>query len=143
MARGFLYANLGLVDTSAVLELRREHSRYHAEANRLFAESRSLTWCVLNATCHETFTRQRYDVGLEAGLKAFRFLRNGRFRQLEFICEDELHAVELLEKFSDQELSFHDALCAAVMLCHGIYKIFTFDSDFWCFGFEVLPGMTE
>ena len=141
--KGFLYDDIGLVDTSAVLELRREDGPFHAQATRFFEEQKGLTWCVLNATSHETFTRERYDRGLDLGLGAFRFLREESFRILRFDQRDEDRAVELLEKYSDHALSFHDALCAAVMLRNGIYKVFTFDSDFWCFGFSVLPGMTR
>lgn len=139
---GVLYENLGLVDTSAVLELRREDGDHHAEARRFFEAARGLTWCVLNSTSHETFTRERYDVSLDSGLESYHFMRGAAFRQLSFDQSDEERAVELLKRYEDQTLSFHDALCAAVMLRHGIYKIFTFDKDFWCFGFAVLPGVT-
>lgn len=140
---GFLYENIGLVDTSAVLELHRKDAPFHAEAKRFFEESSGLTWCVLNATSHEAFTRQRYDIRLESALETYRFMRGGQFRQLDFGKEDEDRAVELLGKYRDKTLSFHDALCAAVMVREGIYKVFSFDSDFWCFGFAVLPGLTK
>jgi predicted nucleic acid-binding protein len=39
--------------------------------------------------------------------------------------------------------SFHDALCAVTMHRAGIYKVFSFDSDFWTLGFEVMPGRTR
>jgi predicted nucleic acid-binding protein len=45
-----------------------------------------------------------------------------------------------LEKYSDQKISFHDALCAAVMLRIGAYRAFAFDKHFWIMGFEMLPG---
>lgn len=139
----YLYENIALVDTSAILEMHRENSRFRDEAKRFFEASSDLTWCVLNVTSHETFTRQRYDIGLEQGLNTFRFMRAAPFRQLSFGKADEDRALELLEKYRDQTLSFHDALCAAVMLRIGIYKIFSFDSDFWCFGFYVIPGITK
>ncbi len=140
---GFLYEDIGLIDTSAVLELHREDSRFHAEAKRFFKESSDLRWCVLNETSHEAFTRQRYDEGFGAALEAYRFMRDVRFIQLEFGKEDEDRAMELIHKYRDKTLSFHDALCAAVMIREGIYQVFTFDSDFWCFGFAVQPGMTK
>jgi predicted nucleic acid-binding protein len=139
----FLYDDIGLVDTSAVLELHREGAPFHAEAKRFFGERTGVTWCVLNATSHEAFTRQRYDVRLESALDTYGFMRGVQFRQLDFNQADEDRAIELLRKYRDQTLSFHDALCAAVMLRNGIYKVFTFDSDFWCFGFAVLPGVTK
>ena len=47
--------------------------------------------------------------------------------------------VSLLEKYYDKSLSFHDALCAAVMMRNKIYRIFSFDHDFRWFGFLVQP----
>jgi predicted nucleic acid-binding protein len=67
-------------------------------------------------------------------------MRSERFRLLEFQASDEIFARGLLAKYDDQRLSFHDALCAAVMFREGIFKIFSFDRDFWLFGFQVLPG---
>jgi predicted nucleic acid-binding protein len=37
--------------------------------------------------------------------------------------------------------SYHDAVCSAMMLRSGIYKIFTFDRDFQILGFQILPGI--
>jgi predicted nucleic acid-binding protein len=31
---------------------------------------------------------------------------------------------------------------AAIMRRIGLYKVFTFDSDFWTMGFQVIPGTT-
>ena len=53
---------------------------------------------------------------------------------------DEKSALAILERFSEHAISFHDALCAAVMRRLGIYRVFTFDKDYWVMGFEVLPG---
>jgi predicted nucleic acid-binding protein len=50
---------------------------------------------------------------------------------------------QLLMKYKDQKLSFHDALCVSVMKREGIFRIFTFDKHFWLFGFEVFPGATH
>lgn len=94
-------------------------------------------------TAHETFTRARYRRDLTQGLKCYDFLCEETLRRLEFTPEDEATARLMLEKFGDQTLSFHDVLCAAVMLRYGVMKVFTFDKDFWTLGFEVIPGSTS
>lgn len=137
-----LYDRLALIDTSAVVALFDPSDQFHDEARDLYLAA-ELVWYTLNVTAHETFTRIRYDKGLPTALERFDFLRNGRFHVLTFDEDDEKRARHLLERYQDQAVSFHDALCAVAMLRAGIYKIFSFDSDFWALGFEVIPGRTK
>lgn len=59
---------------------------------------------------------------------------------LRFEASDESEALRILDRYVEHSLSFHDALCAATMKRVGIYRIFTFDSDFTILGFETLGG---
>jgi uncharacterized protein len=137
------YDKLALIDTSAVIALFDPTDRFHKDATILFDSAADLVWFTLNATTHETFTRVRYRNGLHAALMRFNFLRSDPFHLLAFNEEDEHNARDLLKKYSDQTVSFHDALCAVTMHRAGIYKVFSFDSDFWTLGFEVMPGRTR
>jgi predicted nucleic acid-binding protein len=140
-----VYDRMIAVDTSAIIALLDPQEQYHNQAVEFFAasESEGVVWHALNATTHELFTRVRYDHrDLPLALARYDYLRAAPFRPLQFDATDEDSARSLLEKYDDQVLSYHDALCAAVMFRQGIYKIFTFDSDFWLFGFEVFPGST-
>ncbi len=139
---GIVYGRMIAVDTSAVIALLNPKDQYHDLARQFFEGARGLTWLALNVTTHELFTRVRYDEGLLAALTRYDYVRGGDFQLLEFDSNDEKSARELLEKYRDQKLSFHDALCAVVMLREGIFKIFSFDRDFWVLGFEVVPGTT-
>ena len=138
---GVVYEQMALIDTSAVIALSDTQDQFHSEAKALFKEE-GFVWFTVNVTAHESFTRVRYDRDLGAALGQFDFLRSDRFRLLAFNADDEQEARCLLEKYGDQTLSFHDALCAVVMLRIGIYKIFSFDRDFWTLGFQVVPGRT-
>ena len=132
-----------LIDTSAAIALRDAADRYHVDARRFFDDpGEDVFWCCLNATSQETFTRLRYDKGFNRALEAYHFLRGGNVHHLAFDASDEARTVDLLRKYQSKVLSFHDALCASVMLRESMFRVFTFDSDFWCFGFEVLPGVT-
>lgn len=137
---GFVYDGMIAVDTSAVIALHDPQDQFHDQACRFFEDSTGFVWMALNVTTHELFTRVRYDAGLPKALSGYDFMRG--FRILQFDADDEISARQLLEKYGDQTLSFHDALCAAVMLREGIFRVFSFDRDFWLFGFEVLPGAT-
>ena len=94
---------------------------------------------LLNATSHETFTRSRCRLSLQKGLEGYDSLRGGGFKVLGSTSTDETEARLLVGKCSDQILGFYDALCAAVMMRVGLYRVFTFDRDFWHFGFEIAP----
>lgn len=131
-----------LVDTSAVFSITDPNDQYHAAARQFFEQETASQWMILNATTHEAFTRTRYDLGFQAAAERYDLMRN-RFVLLEFTRADEDEARSLLEKYKEHAISFHDALCSAVMLRNGIYRIFTFDRDFWVIGFEVVPGLTS
>jgi predicted nucleic acid-binding protein len=139
---GIVYDRMIAVDTSAVIALLNPKDQFHDLAREFFENTEGFIWLALNVTTHELFTRTRYDQGLRQALSGYDFLRGERFSLLKFDTADETSARQILQKYDDQNLSFHDALCAAVMMREGIFKVFSFDRDFWVFGFEVLPGMT-
>jgi uncharacterized protein len=141
---GVVYAGGALVDTCAVVALLDEKDDFHQQATEFYAAAGTeiQSWFSVDVTAHEAFTRGRYRTSLTRGLDHFAFLRE-QTTMVRFIEEDEDAAHALLKKYLDQKLSFHDALCAAVMKRLRIYRVFSFDSDFWVFGFEVFPGMTR
>lgn len=136
-----VYRDAALIDTSAVIALFDQGERFHAEAKTCFSGA-GLSWAALNVTSHEAFTRIRYRDSLQSALQHYRFLRQSPVQMIPFEPGDEDQAEQLLLKYHDHRISFHDALCAAVMLRAGMYRIFTFDRDFHILGFEVLPGIT-
>jgi predicted nucleic acid-binding protein len=137
------YEHAVFIDTSAILALFNTSDSLHKTAKNFFENISDVDWFVLNATIHETFTRNRYGRDLHSSLEIYDNLKGSKFKVLRFEEDDENKARALLEKYDDKVLSFHDALCAAVMIKIGIYKIFSFDSDFWSFGFFVMPGITR
>ena len=54
---------------------------------------------------------------------------------------DEIIALELFEKYADQNISFTDCLSFVVMQQRNIQKVFTFDKHFQYAGFEVIPPL--
>jgi predicted nucleic acid-binding protein len=135
-----LYARTVLLDTSAVIALLGTAERFHLDARRFFSES-PLSWCALRVTSHETFSTVRKASYLARALEHYDFYLSYGIEMLDFGPDDEIRARGLLESKEDKALSFHDALCAAVMQREHLYRIFSFDSDFLCFDFEVLPGI--
>src|SRR6266516_2521601 len=119
-----------LIDTSAAIAMDESNDQFHGDARRFFdSEISELSWFVLDITAHETFTRSRYDSTLPRALAHLDRLWSQPFQLLRFDGADEQKARSLIEKYHDHSLSFHDALCASVMIREGISKIFTFDKD--------------
>lgn len=133
------FARAVLIDTSAAIALHDPQDPAHASVRRAFASTGSVTWAVLDITSHECYTKVRYSQGQQPAVEHYVFLRESGFHLLRFDESDETDALQRLRKYSDQRFSFHDALCAAVMLRIGIYRILTLDSDFVTMGFEVIP----
>lgn len=132
------------MDTSAVIALQDPKDRHHDFARKFYTSiPGSVRWYSVNVTAHEAYTRVRYDnQSAEHAIESYDFLRTKTVNLLPFGPEDELKTRELLLRYDDQKLSFHDVLCASVMLRVGILKIFTFDKDFHILGFQVVPGIT-
>ena len=135
------YEHAALIDSSAVIALHDTIDQFHLDALSFFSKSSDLVWCTLDVTAHELFTRVRYRSSARAALEHFDFLRNSNgFRLYRFLPADEVEARDILTRYSDHTISFHDALCAATMKRLGILRILSFDSDFAVMGFQVFPG---
>lgn len=137
---GVVYDQIALIDTSAAVALINNKDGRHEEATLFMEIETGVRLAAVDVTAHETFTRLRYDTSVDGGLKGFDLLRSGNIQTVSFEPQDEIAARELVLKYHEHRISFHDALSAAVMLRLGIYKIFTFDRDFLVLGFEILPG---
>lgn len=135
---GVLRNNVALIDTSAVLALLDKREQLHSKAKFFFDEC-SLDWASVDLTAHETFTRLRSRTDVSRGFNGFDFLRTD-LTVINFVPDDEARVRLISEKYAEHKISYHDALCAAVMLRSGIYKIFTFDRDFLILGFQIIPG---
>lgn len=131
-----------LVDTSAAIALFETKDPHHIHAKNYFSTTGGVRWIVINSTTHEAFTRRLYDDSLPSGLEIYDFLTGSPFKVIAFEHVDEVEALRILKRYRDQVFSFHDALCFAVMKRIGLYRVFTFDSDFWVLGFQVEPGLT-
>ncbi|MEW6078131.1 MAG: PIN domain-containing protein [Thermodesulfobacteriota bacterium] len=137
------FENVVLIDTSAAIALKDPNDEHYQDAKFFFESSQGLSWVVLNETSHESYTKSRYDFYHEKAIEIYNFLTDDKMIALTFDEKDEEESVKILKKYSQHCISYHDALCAVIMKKAGIYKIFTFDSDFWTLGFQIVPGITK
>ena len=97
----FLYKQVTLIDTSAVVAIYDNRQAHHERAKLFFESQKVITWTSLDVTAHETFTRVRYDTDLSNAFKAFNFLRSKPVKFIPFSPDDEKRALALLTKYSE------------------------------------------
>ena len=131
------------VDTSAWYALADKVDVNHGLATEFFpramAEYREIV--STNHVIGETYTLIVSRLGRDA---AWLFLRNirksGRLKRVFVSEKQEGEAYGLLERYSDQDLSFVDSTSFVVMRDQGISFGFAFDRHFAAAGFTVLPA---
>jgi predicted nucleic acid-binding protein len=130
------------IDTGAFISRHLAKDQYHGPSvafwNVIAKKSES---CVTsNFVLDETFTL----LGRRGGY-AFAAQRARNIYTSEMINiirphqEDELKAVDLFEKYSDQKLSFTDCISIVLMQSRKIKRVFTFDHHFHILGYQVFP----
>jgi predicted nucleic acid-binding protein len=114
------------------------HQRAVASWKRL---ARNRTPCATsNHVLDETFTLLGRWASYSFAAERARLLLSSRVLEiLRPAAEEELAAVELFEKYADQEVSFTDALSFALMRRRRIDRAFTFDRHFRFAGFTMVP----
>lgn len=127
------------VDTGAFLGRYLPDDQHHAAAvdGWSYLASQRLACCTSNLVLGETITllARRADYRFAAE-KARLIQTSAVLRILRSTREDELEAVNWLEKFADQKVSFTDAVSFALMRRHRIARAFTFDRHFELAGFK-------
>lgn len=131
------------VDTSAWVAVIDAHDKYHAPAreaySRLIGERRTLI--TTNMVIAETYILVRRTGGHAQAMRLLHSLRGSpRLQKVRSDAGLESRAVDILERHSDQDFSYADAVSFAIMLERGVEEAFTFDKHFAAMGFRVVPG---
>jgi predicted nucleic acid-binding protein len=92
---------------------------------------------VLDETITFLARRATYQFAAE---RADRFYRSDQITILRPELSDELSAIELFGKYSDQSVSFTDCISFAMMDKFNIESAFTFDHHFRIAGFNIEPA---
>ena len=127
------------IDTGALLARYLSDDQHHKSATALWEKIRVRREpCVTsNFVLDETFTllarRASYSFAAE---KARLIYSATTLKILRPDADAELAALDLFEKFADQEISFTDCVSFALMREAGIRQVFSFDADFERAGFK-------
>lgn len=132
-----------LIDTDAFLSRFIVRDQFHESAQKAWGELRaSRARCfTTNLILNETFTLLGRRAGhTYAAERARQLLTSRALVILRASHEDEVEAVEVFEKFGDQQVSFTDSVSFVLMRSQRLIRAFTFDEHFALAGFEVWPG---
>jgi predicted nucleic acid-binding protein len=129
------------IDTSAFIALLNPRDQYHDKMREyletLKGELRGIT---SNLVLGELLTFFSRHGSLKGALDLQKTLLSDPRFQVIWV-DRELHELssQILNKYSDQQISFADASSFAIMKTERIQQALTFDSDFSRAGFEVVP----
>lgn len=127
------------IDTGAFYSRYVVSDDYHQESLRLWQRIREegIRCFTSNFVLSELITLLIYRFGIAKALQPAREIYASRAIQIVPVSlENELSALERLEKFSDQDFSMTDAVSFAVMEEKKLKQAFTFDHHFDIAGFE-------
>ena len=132
------------IDTGAFLARYIKRDQYHQQAVEFWNQLRKTRerCFTSNFVLDETFLL----LGRRAGYKfAIQRARNiylsKKLTILRPTHEDELMALDIWDKYADQELSFTDCISFTFMRKNKIKRVFSFDSHFNWAGFHLLPEL--
>lgn len=138
------------IDTGAFCAFIDRTDRCHVLAVKQFSlllkgQSRLIT---TNFVIDETYTWLRYRLGYHQAIEFLRKIRQSEQKepQLEVVTVTrslEEQACKLLEKFSDQDVSYTDATSLALIQERKLTRAFTFDRHFHLLSIELIPGVTR
>lgn len=131
------------IDTGAFLARYLVRDQYHRTARSAWERLRKqrrrcfTSNFILNETILLLARRASYAFAAE---RAGALLASEELTVLRSNQDDELRAVDLLQKFADQRASYVDCLSFVLMRRSGIQRAFSFDRHFQSAGFELWPA---
>jgi len=131
------------IDTGALLARYLQKDAHHVRAAALWKKLASQPLFTSNHVIDETLTLLARRAGNHfAADRAENIYASQALEILYSTREDELEAIRLLRKYSDQEVSFTDSVSFVLMKRCRITAAFTFDHHFERAGFRTL-GLGE
>jgi predicted nucleic acid-binding protein len=130
------------VDTGAFLARYLKNDQHHESSTRYWQimASERAQCCTSTYVIAETLTLLSRRVNSTfAAAKGRAFYASQALHIFRSDPSTEVEALQILEKFADQDVSFTDCLSLALMRRHGISRVFSFDYHFTLFGCERLP----
>ncbi|WP_026907277.1 type II toxin-antitoxin system VapC family toxin [Paucisalibacillus globulus] len=126
------------VDTSALIALNNVNDQYHTKARDIASKLTNIEFIISDAIINETYNILRYRIGYH---RASFFLKTVLAGPPFIIADIDVlirkTASQILEQYSDQKISYCDAISVSLMKEQKIQKIFAFDHHFEVMGVEL------
>jgi len=142
-----LFERAIFIDSSALYALQDSRDAHHYEAVVCLDQLklRALPVSLSTGTIYETYRLTLFRLGVELSLRFLEAVYDAvpdRSLNIERISEqDERGAREFLYRFSDQKITYIDAINFAMMKRMGIDKAFAFDWHYRLLGFVTVPPL--
>ncbi len=130
------------IDTGAFVARHLPRDQHHAAAVAGWERLARRGWRCLTTSfiVDETVTLLARRAGARfAADRARAMLTSERLTIARPTADDELVALEMLEKFEDKDLSFTDCISFVTMRARRVQRAFTFDRHFRAAGFTLWP----
>lgn len=130
------------IDTGAFLARYIKRDQYHKQALEVWNQlHKTRERCFTsNFVLDETFTLLGRWAGYPFAIERARNIYLSKeLTILRPVLEDEMTALDIWEKYADQELSFTDCISFVFMRKNKIRRAFSFDTHFRLGGFQLLP----
>ena len=130
------------IDTGAIVARHRRSDAHHRAAVAGWKQlGRSSTRLfTTNLVLAEAVTLLARYVGVPPAAEQARILfESSELHVLRPPEQDELEAIDVMEKYKDHEISFVDCVSFVTLRQHGIKRVFGFDRHFEIAGFELWP----
>ena len=93
--------------------------------------------CITMLTVAETHTRILYDVSSQRALRFLKAITDGSVQILEFDTRDIIGAIDIIERYSDQDITYTDAVRMSIMKRKGIQTVLSYDHHFLILNFHI------
>jgi predicted nucleic acid-binding protein len=131
------------VDASAWIALSDTGDKYHHMAKSAFRQmvDERFSLVTTNLVISETYIIVRRTAGYAQATRLLKSLQGSpRLTKVYSDANLESMAEDILERYTDQDFSYVDAVSFVVMRERGMPQAFTFDRHFPIMGFEMLPS---
>lgn len=132
-----------LIDCSALYAMQDQRDAHHGDAVTCLTQVQVSGFPVFlsTGTIYETHRLTLFKLGVGVALRFLESVYDGSVNIERIREEDERDARQLLRRFSDQEISYADAINFAIMKRMGIRKAFAFDWHYRLLGFVTVPPL--
>ena len=137
-----IYERAVMLDTGPLISLYDPQDNRRGDIHAIMQQMQRLRYpvCITLLVIAETHRRILYDIGYKPALEFLKAINDGSVQILKIEKKDVINAIDVIERYPDQQISCTDAMSMAVMKRIGIQKVLSYDWHFGLLNFSVLPA---